>query len=36
MEDDTIIFDPLGELRKVVEDIKKVKEEGGNKDGVQP
>ena len=33
MNDDVIIFDPLGELLKVVDDIEKMKDEG-SKDNV--
>lgn len=34
-EDKTIIFDPLGELLIVVEDINKVKKEGVDENDVQ-
>ena len=30
MNDDVIIFDPLGELLKIVYDIEKMKDEGSN------
>lgn len=30
MSDDVIIFDPLGELLKIVDDIEKMKDEGSN------
>ena len=34
-EDNTIVFDPLGELLKVVEEIDKAKEEGEIGNGLQ-
>ena len=34
-EDKTIVFDPLGELLKVVEDINKVKKEGVDENDVR-